>query len=259
MSRILPLSLVAALAVQALPGLARAQKMIEFQVDVCGKFACRELTKEETAMLGRVMSKLMGLLPTPDGEVYEQRGLKASQGIGWTMINDEIWQAASFPANVVDTQALGFGKGSFPRSFALTYSYALKDEGMRAKLGIGSSEHTLDNGDMEYFDVRIEVSAWAFAAPLESGMAPVAKGSDTFEKRLWGAEKGTSKLAVVVGPTAAKKGTPEKVPAESLAPIKAVRVLFQGPSAEVRALARRLDRGALRAMIGPIDKVIGLK
>lgn len=229
-------------------------KTVEFATDACAKFPCRELSQEEVAKLGRVFSKLMSLMPTPDAEKFEQRGLRASNGIGWTMVNDDTWQAANFPANVVDTMALGFGKdGAFPRSFALSYSYSFKTEGDRGKL---TAEHVLENEDIEYFDVRIEVSAWPCPAPLEAGMV---QGGGFFIKALKGRERGTSKIAVIVGGSAAKRVTPSGgPPGDGLAPIKAVRILLQGPTDQVKALARKIDRKALKAMTGPVDKVIGL-
>ncbi|MGC4122641.1 MAG: hypothetical protein QM765_50340 [Myxococcales bacterium] len=245
---------VAAGAILSTPsGAVAAGKTVEFATDACAKFPCRELTQEETAKMGRVLSKLMSLLPTPDAEKYEQRGLRASNSIGWTMVTDEMWQAANFPSNVVDTMALGFGKAAFPRSFALTYSYSFKSEGDRGKL---SAEHVLENEDIEYFDIRIEVSAWPFAAPLEPGMQP---GPGYQIKALKGKEKGTSKIAVIVGGSAAKKGSPSGQPGDELAPIKSVRILLQGPTDDVKALAAKIDRAALKAMVGPVDKVIGLK
>jgi hypothetical protein len=158
---------------------------------------------------------------------------------------------------VVDTMALPFGKaGVFPRAFALSYSYALKDEGERSRLGIGSAEHKLDTSDVEFFDVRIEVSAWAVPAPLEAGMERQGKGSDTFGRSLWGREHGTMRLAVVFGPSDWKRESPIGAPSDALAPVKAIKVSFQGPTAVVKALARQLDRAAFRAMLGPIEKII---
>jgi hypothetical protein len=246
---------LAAGAFTSLPSGARAAgKTVEFATDACAKFPCRELAQDETAKLGRVLSKLMSLLPTPDAERYEQRGLRASNSIGWTMVSDETWQATNFPANVVDNMALGFGKeGAFPRSFALTYSYSFKNEGDRGKL---SAEHVLENEDIEYFDIRIEVSAWPCPAPLEAGMVA---GGGYFIKALRGKEKGTSKIAVIVGGSAATKGTPSGQPGDGLAPIKAVKITLQGPTDDIKALARKIDRAALKAMVGPVDKVIGLK
>ncbi|MBI5544025.1 MAG: hypothetical protein HY901_09070 [Deltaproteobacteria bacterium] len=227
-------------------------------VDACATSKCRELTRPEAAMMGRVLSKLMALLPSPDSARYEQRGLKSAQGPGGIMIKDAMWQAADFPANVVDTMALGFGKaGAFPRTFALVYSYTLKDEAERAQLGMVTAEHKLDSGDVEYFDRRIEASAWAIPAPLEPGMVALA-GGDTWEKKLAGEEKGTSRLTVVVGPSGRKTALPLGEPSDKLAPVKAVRVTFQGPTAEVRALASRLDRSALKGLIGPIEKIVGM-
>ncbi len=229
-------------------------KTVEFATDACAKFPCRELTQEETAKLGRVLSKLMSLLPTPDAEKFEQRGLRASNSVGWTMVSDETWQAANFPANVVDTMALGFGKGgAFPRSFALSYSYSFKNEGDRGKL---NAEHVLENEDIEYFDIRIEVSAWPFAAPLEAGMTP---GPGYQVKALRGRDRGTSKIAVVVGGSAARRATPSGPPGDGLAPIKSVKITLQGPTDVVKALAAKIDRRALKAMLGPVDKVIGLE
>jgi hypothetical protein len=58
-----------------------------------------------------------------------------------------------------------------------------------------------------------------------------------------------------VGPSAAKRTPPEGTPGDKLAPIKAIRLVFQGPTQEVRALASRIDRKAVKALIGPVEKV----
>lgn len=250
--------LVAALTVLVLgPAPARAEEFV-IPVDPCSKYACRELTKEEQAKLGRVMSKLMNGLPTPETERYEQTGLKSMQGQGAVMVTDPMWQASSFPANIVDTMALGFGKdGAFPRSFMVIYSYALKDQGTREKLGLKQGFHKTAEGEMEVFDLRIEASAWPVPAPVDRGSVPVGgKGTDIFERRLAGDEQGTSRVSVIVGPKANEKDTPEGVPPARLAPVKAVKVVLQGPRADVIALAKKINRAALKGLIGPIDKVI---
>lgn len=247
-----PLALAALLLLA--PAAASAAD-IAFPVDACARFSCRELTRPEQAMLGRVMAKLMSLLPTPDPARYEQTGLKSAQGLGAVMVTDAMWQSSSFPANIVDPMALGFGKaGAFPRSFALVYSYSLKDEGERTRLGLGQRFHKGPDGELEAFDVRIEASAWAIPAPTEPGSK--ARGGDLWEKAFWGEEKGTSKLTLIVGPKAAKKEPPQGAPGERLAPIKAIRIDLQGPTSEVRALAKKVDRRALKAVLGPVEKVI---
>jgi hypothetical protein len=242
--------------VLAVPGLARAGDIV-FPTDVCAKFPCRELTAEEQAKIGRVMSKLMTALPTPEAERFQQTGLKSQQGLGAVMVSTDMWQASNFPANVVDTSALGFGKaGAFPRSFALVYSFTLKDEGERETLNIGPSFHKQSNGDVENFDVRIEASAWAIPAVYDAGSYPIAKGSDTYERKLWGAERNTSMITVIVGAHAPRKESPSGKPADYLAPVKAIKFDLQGPTAEVKALAKKLNRAALKQLLGPIDKII---
>jgi hypothetical protein len=74
------------------------------------------------------------------------------------MVSDETWQAANFPANVVDTMALGFGKGgAFPALLRAELLVLVQERGRPGKL---NAEHVLENEDIEYFDIRIEVSAW---------------------------------------------------------------------------------------------------
>jgi hypothetical protein len=252
MTRILFFALVL-----AAPGLARAADIV-FPTDICVKFPCRDLTAQEQAKMGRVMAKLMASLPIPEADRYQQTGLKSQQGLGAVMVTTDMWQAADFPSNVVDTSALSFGKaGAFPRSFTLTYSFTLKDDGERSKLELGPSFHKLANGDVENFDVRIEVSAWAIPAVYDANSFPIAKGSDTHEKKLWGDERNTARMTVIVGAHAPKKEAPSSVPpGETLAPVKAIKVDFQGPTAEVKALAKKLNRASFKALLGPIDKII---
>jgi len=38
--------------------------------------------------------------------------------------------------------------------------------------------------------------------------------------------------------------------------VKAVKIVLQGPTVDVLALAKKVNRAALKGLIGPIDKVI---
>ncbi len=225
--------------------------------DPCSRFACREFTFEDRTTLGRPLSKLMGAVPTPAPARYEQTGLTSLQGLGPTLVGDDTWQSSSFPANVIDAMALGYKDGAFPRVLSLVYSFSIKSEKERKELGITERSHAGDDGQMEIYDLRTQLTAYPtpfVASALLKGGRLVEKTLDTLIYEGAASEPGIKQLTLVVGARSDKAADMDPQPGEptrKIAAIKAVRLDLRGPKDDVMALAKKLDRRALAALVAP--------
>jgi hypothetical protein len=61
---------------------------------------------------------------------------------------------------------------------------------------------------------------------------------------------------MVFGPRTCRKAETVQVetPARNLAPVKAIELVISGPTAEVAALKKKIDRPAFTMLLGPIGK-----
>jgi len=227
--------------------------------DPCAESSCRALTLEERGAFGRVLAKLIAAVPTPDDGRFQQAGLKSMQGIASTLVTEATWQSPVFPSNVVDPMAMSHSGRAFPRTLGLVYSYVLKDERERARLGLGDAFHTTGDGEMEAFDLQIRLSA--SARPALASREALGEGKKMERSKdvlLWDArlppeEKGTKRIVMLLGARIERAEEPGAVAGETapgqLAPVRSIRIELHGPKADVEALKKRIDRKALLKLL----------
>lgn len=219
-------------------------------VDQCAANPCRELSRDERAAFGRLLTKMMEAVPAPDRLRYKQTALKTNQGLGQSIVTDEMRQSSDFPANLVDPMGLAYGTGSFPRSLSVAWLYNRADRG-------GERPHATGSGEMEIFDARVQVSA--FAAPvrcegLTKGRTLESKGIVLmWERPLPPEEAGMSLVSLVVGQRSETRGTAATgaPPPEALAGLKAVQVDIFAPKGEALAIAKKVDTRTLTELLAP--------
>lgn len=222
-------------------------------VDPCSVNPCRELTRDERAAFGRLLSKMMDAMPVPDRLSYQQSALKSVQGLGQSFITDEQRHNSVFPANIVDPMALAYTTGTFPRSLSVAFLFVRKDGGQG-----GERVHKVGSGELEIFDLRIQVTGFAVpvvADVLASGRKLESKGAVAmWERTLPAEEKGMALVSVLVGQrTEDREATVGSgaQPPDALASLHAVQVDIHGPKNEVQAIAKKVDTKALSALIAP--------
>jgi hypothetical protein len=219
--------------------------------DPCGEIGadCRLMTAAEAkAFKGRLLA-VKALLPVPDPAKYEHDG--AAEASTMPFIAE-----ASVPEAVLTCRS--WSEGCFPESpyNTLLFGYLKKANGGK------TAEKQKDPfaasiAVQVMFENRIEVSVWLRPHPylMDEFSNPDALNivkNATFLS--WESGEEITALRMIFGPRTGKEEETLVVdkPARNFAPVKSIELLISGPKTEVSVLKKKIDRQALRALLGEV-------
>jgi hypothetical protein len=242
-------------------GAARAQ-------DGCDAANCRKITAAEDAAHRTMLRALVGARPTPDPARWE----RAATSDGMREREAHLAQTARTFGQAGQAQLFHAceptWKGCFPSQTqsTLTVGYQAKGSGAkteqkakRAKPGSIEALMELGQAVADSMQYGVSLSIRLVPHPADNGCfqgegypRPVERKKD-FLHELYDAD-GQATASLVFGERACEE--PEDYPEVNgrtpLAPVRAVVVEVQGPSAEVKKLIAAIDRQPFAARLGPV-------
>ena len=230
--------------------------------DPCSEIGsdCRVMTAAEKKGFEQRMAALRAVLPVPDTEVYAQSSLESyvetmtSPAIEMMKQTDVPMICRSWPA------------GCFPEEASYGFGYSRKED--LAK-GEKKTKDLVELSQMmtTEFANQVQVAAWLRPHPymvanidgkcvdVEDPTASAIEETPTFLSYRTGDEEGGT-ILMVFGPRTCNEDeimTVEK-PARLLAPVVSVELDLTGPTPVITELARKIDRKAFEALLGPVVK-----
>lgn len=228
-------------------------------VDPCAEVGagCRPLTAAEIKGLQGRFLALSALLPAPDPSRYVHDGAVEASTMPFvaeTKIPGAALTCSSWPAGCFTTQD-GVGFGYDAKAAAAT-------AGRKPRSIFEAAENMLEAGNL-----KVEVAAWLRPHPhrvdaeggrcVDVGEPDAVRVEKSATFLSWETDvEGSATLHLIFGPRSCKEAETEQVerPAKALAPVVSIEVQASGPSTEVAAIKKKIDRRAFEALLGPVVK-----
>ena len=230
--------------------------------DPCAEIGsdCRVMTAAEKTGFEQRMAALQAALPVPDTEVYARSSLESyvetmpSPAIEMMKQADVAMTCRSWPA------------GCFPEEASYGFSYSRKED--LAK-GEKKTKDLVELSQMmtSEFANQVQIAAWLRPHPhmvanidgkcvdVEDPTATAIEQTPTFLSYRTGDEEGAT-ILMIFGPRTCNEDdilTIEK-PARQFAPVVSVELDITGPTPVITELAKKIDRKAFEALLGPVVK-----